>query len=159
MGAKLFTGLAALSLMLSLTAAALTVRSFWLQDSLSWKRIDDDHLAEGKDSVSLHKGWLLVTSYRERWFEKRRFDDQRRFNPDVVPGWSHNTIPTDDGWWSRFGERAGQHEFLGIGYERQPRDHEFYTGWWQIIVLPPWLLLLPGLVLPALWLRGWRHRR
>jgi len=46
MGTKLFTGLAALSLMLSLTAAALTVRSFWVEEHLNWKRIDDDRLAE-----------------------------------------------------------------------------------------------------------------
>lgn len=159
MGAKLFTVLAALSLLLSLTAAALMVRSFWVFEYLAWTRIDDDRLTEAHDSFSLHKGYLRVTSSREHWFEKQRFDAQRRWNPSIVPGWRHNAQPAGGVSYRRFGERAGEHEILGVGYKREPIDEEFSTGWFQKVVLPPWLLLLPGLVLPALWLRGWWRRR
>ena len=157
MGAKLFTGLAALSLLLSLTAAALVVRSFWVQDSVGWARNDDERLVEAFDAVLLNKGYLVVASRREQYVEKQRFDKVQSWNLPPA-GWTRESIPAE-GSWSRFGERAGEREILGIGHKRWPSSDQWSTGYRQEIVLPPWLLLLPWLVLPALWLRGWWRRR
>ena len=158
MGAKLFTGLAALSLTLEVALAVLAVRSFWVFESLALKRIDDDRLTEAYDGFSLHKGYLKVGTVREEWFEKLEFDVQRRMNRTIVPGWRHHAQPAG-GVSFRFDERAGEHELLGVGYKWMRFDDELSTGWTLKVVLPPWLLLLLGLVLPAFWLRGWWRRR
>ena len=159
MRAKLFTALAALSLLLLLTAAALTVRSLWVEDEVTWRRIDGDRLTDEADTVKLHKGWLVVSSRRERYFEKQRFDNVRSWNPLGVPGWTRTSSPAGEGWWSRFGEGPRQREILSIGHERWEQGDEGWTRSVQTIVLPPWLLVLPWLVLRALWLRGWWRRR
>ena len=138
MGAKLFTVLAALSLMLEAALAVSVVRSYWVEDVLGLVINDDERFISHSNDFTLSMGELRFRSRRVRSFERSWHDRFAR-----SPGWEHVAVAPDAKPFGRpFGERPGEWEVLGVGYKPSVRSGQHHQAWEHEAVLPPWLLLL-----------------
>ena len=160
---RLFTLCSALSLLLSLATAALMVRSFWVGDVLTHVRRDDERLASRTMHFFSTKGELQVVWRRELYFERSWHDRFSALGPEVPSGWQH-VAASPDGFmgvnrpFNWHDKKHGAWEVLGVGHVAKAGGGGHHQFWEHKVVLPAWLLLLPWLVLPALWLRGWWRR-
>src|SRR5687767_13945858 len=93
MGAKLFTVLAALSLVLEVAFAVLAVRSYRVGHALFWLRHDDERFIERVADVRLVNGELRLYTSHTQHFERATHD---RFKKVPEPGWRHVAMPPDD---------------------------------------------------------------
>jgi hypothetical protein len=160
--------LSTFSLLLSLAAAGLWVRSYHWSDSVLWGRVVGR--GEPERTILLYSGGggLLVSSVETTWLhgsvpsvpDDRRFFFHRSEDDPDPPKYVHPG-----------GAFKYRHEAWGFGVDRHS---EFILGWGSPgrrqkpvagtvtssrVYFPHWFLLAAASLPPALWLTRWRRER
>lgn len=166
MPARPFTFAAALSLLLAVGATVLVVRSYWVQHRLTRERFNHESLANPTariitDQLFLSGGHLGYMSHRNVLFTPPDSVRYTRWKPhNISPKWTYRTTTPPSIDWGLVGmDGEVSWRVLGLAYDLRFADAPLSRLSQRIVVLPPWALVGPWLVLPALWLRAWWGRR
>ncbi len=143
---RLLNLLTLLSLLLSVSAAVLWVRSYMVSDEVGWVKWMDKYSLRSYLG-GIHAAWSRDDLFRARGYFRSAVQTEMLFDDpdlgkvmDLPPHWSDRYLPANRSWeCCGFAAAAGQRAVFGLW--TGPADPD--EGRFAVLVVPCWFIVLP----------------